>query len=93
MGLILDTSELIAWERAIHSGVELTLSDDEELVLPAVCGPRPWREFGLRIRQPVRRDVSPDLKPYDGLPESNRSPPTLPSITPTFLPNSPSKAS
>jgi tRNA(fMet)-specific endonuclease VapC len=53
MGLIIDTSALIAWERAIHSGLELNLSDDEELLLPAVV----WAEAlaGVRLADNATR--------------------------------------
>lgn len=53
MGLILDTSALIAWERAIHSGIEIRLGDDEELVLPAVV----WAEAlaGVRLADSATR--------------------------------------
>ena len=35
MGLILDTSALIAWERAHHAGLAITIDDNEQMVLPA----------------------------------------------------------
>ena len=36
MGLILDTSALVAWERAITSGCPVEIDPDEEMVLPAI---------------------------------------------------------
>ncbi len=36
MGLILDTSALVAWERAQNDGKNVTLDDREELIIPAV---------------------------------------------------------
>jgi predicted nucleic acid-binding protein len=53
MGLIIDTSALIAWERAIHSGQEMNLADDEELLIPAVV----WAEAlaGVRLADNATR--------------------------------------
>ncbi len=53
MGLILDTSALIAWERAIHAERDVALGDDEELVLPAVV----WAEAlaGVRLADTAAR--------------------------------------
>jgi predicted nucleic acid-binding protein len=53
MGLMIDTSALIAWERAIHAGHEITLGDDEELLLPAVV----WAEAlaGVRMADSATR--------------------------------------
>lgn len=51
--MILDTSALIAWERAIHAGHEIDLAEDEELVLPAVV----WAEAlaGVRLADSATR--------------------------------------
>jgi predicted nucleic acid-binding protein len=46
MGLILDTSALVAWERAHHAGQTVSLDDSEELVLPAVV----WAEALASVR-------------------------------------------
>lgn len=46
MGLILDTSAIIAWERALEKGAPLSLSDDEELALPAIV----WAEALIGVR-------------------------------------------
>jgi predicted nucleic acid-binding protein len=46
MGLILDTSALVAWERALNAGQTVTLEDNEELVLPAVV----WAEALAGVR-------------------------------------------
>jgi predicted nucleic acid-binding protein len=46
MGLILDTSALVAWERAAAAGQEVDLSRDEELVMPAVV----WAEALAGVR-------------------------------------------
>ncbi|MFM7181193.1 MAG: type II toxin-antitoxin system VapC family toxin [Verrucomicrobiales bacterium] len=53
MGLILDTSALIAWERAHHAGRVVDLGDDEELVLPAIV----WAEAltGVRLADSAAR--------------------------------------
>jgi predicted nucleic acid-binding protein len=53
MGLILDTSALVAWERAQNDGQALTLDDDEELVMPAVV----WAEAlaGVRLADSAAR--------------------------------------
>jgi predicted nucleic acid-binding protein len=53
MGLVIDTSALVAWERAIHSGIELNLNDDEELMIPAVV----WAEAlaGVRLADSATR--------------------------------------
>lgn len=46
MGLIIDTSALVAWERAIHDGREIALDDSEELVIPAIV----WAEALAGVR-------------------------------------------
>lgn len=46
MGLVLDTSALIAWERAMTSGKELSLNGDEDIVLPAIV----WAEALIGVR-------------------------------------------
>jgi len=53
MGLILDTSALIAWERASGGGGLLELPDDEELILPAIV----WAEAlaGVRLADSAMR--------------------------------------
>ena len=53
MGLILDTSALVAWERAISKGVRLSLSEGEELALPAIV----WAEAlaGVRLADSAKR--------------------------------------
>lgn len=53
MGLILDTSALIAWERAQDAGREISLDDTEELVMPAVV----WAEAlaGVRLADSATR--------------------------------------
>ncbi len=53
MGLILDTSALVAWERARNSGQTVTLDESEELVMPAVV----WAEAlaGVRLADSAAR--------------------------------------
>lgn len=53
MGLILDTSAIIAWERAMSEGLDLDLRDDEEIALPAIV----WAEalIGVRLADSVSR--------------------------------------
>lgn len=53
MGLILDTSALVAWERALHRGMDLSLGDHEELIMPAVV----WAEAlaGVRLADSAMR--------------------------------------
>jgi tRNA(fMet)-specific endonuclease VapC len=53
MGLILDTSALVAWERAHHAGKQIRLDAEEELVLPAVV----WAEAlaGVRLADSASR--------------------------------------
>lgn len=53
MGLILDTSALVAWERALTAGLDLRLPDEEELVLPVIV----WAEalIGVRLADSSRR--------------------------------------
>jgi predicted nucleic acid-binding protein len=46
MGLILDTSALVAWERALNAGQSVALDDDEELIMPAVV----WAEALAGVR-------------------------------------------
>ncbi len=46
MGLILDTSAIIAWERALAVGGEIDLDDGEELALPAIV----WVEALIGVR-------------------------------------------
>jgi tRNA(fMet)-specific endonuclease VapC len=46
MGLILDTSSLVAWERARNAGQTVTLDESEELVMPAVV----WAEALAGVR-------------------------------------------
>jgi tRNA(fMet)-specific endonuclease VapC len=53
MGLILDTSSLVAWERARNAGQTVTLDEREELVMPAVV----WAEAlaGVRLADSAAR--------------------------------------
>ena len=53
MGLILDTSALVAWERARQAGQTIALDPAEELVLPAVV----WAEAlaGVRLADSAGR--------------------------------------
>lgn len=53
MGLILDTSALVAWERALHAGMTVVLDEHEELVMPAVV----WAEAlaGVRLADSAQR--------------------------------------
>jgi tRNA(fMet)-specific endonuclease VapC len=53
MGLILDTSAIVAWERAHHTGRTPSLDDTEELVLPAIV----WAEAlaGVRLADSAAR--------------------------------------
>lgn len=53
MGLILDTSALVAWERARNAGQSVTLDESEELVMPAVV----WAEAlaGVRLADSAAR--------------------------------------
>lgn len=55
MGLILDTSAIVAWERAESAGKTPALDDGEELVLPAVV----WAEAlaGVRLADSAARAV------------------------------------
>jgi len=55
MGLILDTSALVAWERAQDAGKDVLLDGDEELVMPAVV----WAEAlaGVRLADSAGRAV------------------------------------
>ena len=53
MGLILDTSALVAWERAENAGQVVALGDDEQLIMPAVV----WAEAlaGVRLADSAAR--------------------------------------
>jgi predicted nucleic acid-binding protein len=53
MGLILDTSAIVAWERALDADRAVSLDGDEELVLPAVV----WAEAlaGVRLADSAAR--------------------------------------
>ena len=53
MGLILDTSALVAWERAENAGQTVSLAENEELVMPAVV----WAEAlaGVRLADSAAR--------------------------------------
>jgi predicted nucleic acid-binding protein len=53
MGLILDTSAIVAWERAIGGGKQITMDPSEELVLPAIV----WAEAlsGVRLAGTAQR--------------------------------------
>ncbi len=53
MGLILDTSALVAWERAEKAGQTIALDGSEELVMPAVV----WAEAlaGVRLADSAPR--------------------------------------
>lgn len=53
MGLILDTSALVAWERAQRAGKTILMDASEELVLPAVV----WAEAlaGVRLADSATR--------------------------------------
>ena len=47
MGLILDTSVIVAWERAFLAGQEIELGGDEEVVMPAIV----WAEALTGVRR------------------------------------------
>jgi predicted nucleic acid-binding protein len=53
MGLILDTSAIVAWERALDAGKSISLDAGEELLLPAVV----WAEAlaGVRLADSAPR--------------------------------------
>ncbi len=53
MGLILDTSAIVAWERAVAAGRRVGIEAGEELVLPAIV----WAEAlsGARLADTVQR--------------------------------------
>ena len=53
MGLILDTSALVAWERAENAGQSVVLCENETLVMPAVV----WVEAlaGVRLADSAAR--------------------------------------
>ena len=53
MGLILDTSALVAWERAVGSGEAIRMDPAEELAMPAVV----WAEAlaGVRLASTALR--------------------------------------
>jgi predicted nucleic acid-binding protein len=55
MGLILDTSALIAWERAENAGQTIALGGDQQLIMPAVV----WAEAlaGVRLADSAARAV------------------------------------
>ena len=55
MGLILDTSAIVAWERAQDGDHVISLDGDEELVMPAVV----WAEAlaGVRLADSAARAV------------------------------------
>lgn len=61
MGLILDTSALVAWERAENAGQTLALDGGEELLMPAVV----WAEAlaGVRLADSAARACPPDGSP------------------------------
>ncbi len=46
MGLILDTSALVAWERARNAGQNVVLDESEELMMPAIV----WAEALAGVR-------------------------------------------
>lgn len=53
MGLMLDTSALIVWERALAQGKQPLLPDEEEIALPAIV----WAEAltGVRLADSAER--------------------------------------
>lgn len=53
MGLVIDTSALVAWERADGEGLPVTMNPGEELVLPAIV----WVEAlaGVRLADSAPR--------------------------------------
>ena len=53
MGLIVDTSALVAWERALGAGSPIDLDETEELAIPAIV----WAEAltGVRLASSARR--------------------------------------
>ena len=53
MGLILDTSAIVAWERAIVAGQRISMDSAEELALPAIV----WTEAlsGVRLANTAQR--------------------------------------
>lgn len=53
MGLILDTSALVAWERAMGQGSKVLLDEHEEIALPAIV----WAEAlaGVRLADSASR--------------------------------------
>lgn len=53
MGLILDTSALVAWERAENAGQTVALGEGEELIMPAIV----WAEAlaGVRLADSAPR--------------------------------------
>jgi predicted nucleic acid-binding protein len=53
MGLILDTSALIAWERAENAGQTIALDGNQQLIMPAVV----WAEAlaGVRLADSAAR--------------------------------------
>lgn len=53
MGLILDTSAVVAWERALGAGREVVMDPAEELAVPAIV----WAELltGVRLADSAAR--------------------------------------
>ncbi len=53
MGLILDTSAVVEWERAVNEGREATIDSATELAMPAIV----WGEAlsGVRMANSVKR--------------------------------------
>ena len=53
MGLIIDTSAVVAWERAVAAGWPIDLDETEELAMPAIV----WAEAltGVRLASSARR--------------------------------------
>jgi len=53
MGLIIDTSAIVAWERALGAGSPIDLDETEELAIPAIV----WAEAltGVRLASSARR--------------------------------------
>ena len=55
MGLTIDTSAVVAWERAVAEGLPIALDETEELAMPAIV----WAEAltGVRLANSARRAV------------------------------------
>ena len=53
MGLILDTSAIVTWERATAEGQTVEMAPDEQLILPAIV----WAELlaGVRLANSAKR--------------------------------------